>query len=139
MYEKILVASDGSGPSIRAAQAAAVLAKAFSSQVTALTSAYIPRLYEGDMSSSMKEGYLDEWRAVLDATVEALRAEGIEPEAKLIQDEDPAAAILKELRDGGYDLLAVGRTGAGNPASKTMGGISEKLTTRADCSMLIVR
>ena len=50
-----------------------------------------------------------------------------------------AEALLDETERGGYDLLVVGRTGAGSPGSKMMGGVSRKLAEGAACSVLTVR
>ncbi len=139
MYSKILVASDGSGPSIRAARTAALIAKATSAEVTVLTVASIPEQYKGDLSDDLEEGYIDEWRKALEATVKEVKAQGVEAGARLVREGRAAPAILKELESGGYDLLAVGRTGSGSPASKTMGSISDSLASEATCSILIAR
>jgi nucleotide-binding universal stress UspA family protein len=143
MYKKILVASDGSGPAISAAEAAAAMAKCMSATVTVVTVSFVPKVYAGDISDAMRQGYVDEWRHVLDLTVREMKKAGIEPEAKLIEEQEPAEAILAELERGGYDLLAVGRTGAGGHKMKIsglamMGGVSMKLTANAKCSVLIV-
>jgi nucleotide-binding universal stress UspA family protein len=139
MYSKILVASDGSGPSMRAARIAGAIAKAFSAQVTVVTVSYIPKLYADDMSAAMREGYEDEWRRVMDDTVKAVKQEGVEVRPKLIRDQEPAPAIVKEMEDGKYDLLVLGRTGAGSSRPAMMGGISRKLVGNCSCSVLIVR
>ena len=142
MFAKILVASDGSGPSINAAKAAAAMAGCISASVTVVTVAYVPKVYAGDISSNMAEGYLAEWRHVLDLTVKAARGGGVEPQGKLLRDQEPAPAILNELKSGGYDLLVIGRTGAGGQKVSSdhsmMGGVSMKLIANAPCSILVV-
>lgn len=139
MYKRILIASDGSGPSMHAARAAALLAKALSAEITVLTVARLPEQYKDDLSSDLREGYIQEWQQALDAAVGEIKRQGLEPKTRFIRDEEPAPAILKELEGGGYDLLVIGRTGTGNPASKTMGRISDKVTSEATCSLLVVR
>lgn len=143
MYTKILVASDGSGPSVNAAKAAASVAKSMSASLTVVTVSYVPKAYAGDISDAMRQGYVDEWQHVLDLTVRAVEGEGVEPEARLLRDEEPAPAILAELESGGYDLLVVGRTGAGGQRAgagqSMMGGVSVKLIGNAKCSVLMVR
>ena len=113
MYTKILVASDGSGPAVNAAEAAAAIAKALSAKVTVATVSYVPKAYAGDISPAMTQGYVEEWKRVLDITVHAVKRLGVEPEAKLLQEQEPAPALLGELESGGYDLLVLGRNGAG--------------------------
>jgi nucleotide-binding universal stress UspA family protein len=133
------VASDGSGPSIRAAKAAALIGKAASAEVTVLTVASLPEQYTGDLSADLKEGFIQEWQGALDATVKEVKRQGVEAETRFIREGKPVAAIMREVQSGGYDLLVIGRTGAGNPASKTMGSISDKLTSQVTCSILVVR
>ena len=139
MFKKIMVASDGSSTSLEAARIAGEMAKSYSAALTVATVAYFPRVYASDVGSDMREGYLDDWKRVLEDTVSAVKAVGAEPEAKLLREEEPAKALLDEAERGGYDLLVVGRTGAGSPGSKMMGGVSRKLAEGAACSVLMVR
>jgi len=143
MFSKILVASDGSGPAVNAAKAAARIAKAVSASVTVVTVSYVPKVYAGDISPAMRQGYVDEWHHVLDITVHPVERLDVKPEAKLLRGDEPAPAILKELEAGGYDLLVVGRTGAGgHKIRKTgltmMGGVSMKIIGNAECAVLLV-
>jgi nucleotide-binding universal stress UspA family protein len=139
MFTRILIASDGSGPSIRAARVGALIGKAFSAQVTVLTVASVPERYKPDLGSDLEEGYVDEWKHALDATVREMKRQGVEPATRFVREESVVPAILDELKGGGYDLLVVGRTGAGNPASKAMGSTSDRLTSEVVCSLLVVR
>jgi nucleotide-binding universal stress UspA family protein len=143
MFTKILVASDGSGPAMNAAKAAAKIAKAMSASVTVVTVSYVPKAYAGDISPAMRQGYVDEWNHVLDLTVNAVKRLDVEPEARLLRGDEPAPAILRELESGGYDLLVVGRTGAGGRKMKNaglamMGGVSMKIVGNAECAVLLV-
>jgi nucleotide-binding universal stress UspA family protein len=143
MYKKILVASDGSGPSINATKVAAAIAKALCAKLTVATVSFIPRAYAGDISPSMREGYLDEWRHVLEHASRVAATAGVEPEKKLLREDEPASALLKEVEQGQYDLLVVGRTGASGikptrTALAMMGGVSRKLVANATCSVLVV-
>ncbi len=139
MYSKILVASDGSGPAIKAATIAASLARAMNSSLTVATVAYMPRAYAGDVGSEMQEAYLDEWHSVLNDTVDVAKKQGVEPKSKLIEGENPALVLLDEIKANSYDLVVVGRTGAGSKGLDIMGGVSRKIAEAAPCSVLIVR
>jgi nucleotide-binding universal stress UspA family protein len=139
MFKKILVASDGSSTSLESARIAGDIAKTYSAALTVATVAYFPRVYASDVGPDMQEGYIEEWKRVLSDTVDVVKAGGIEPEAKLLREEEPAKALLGEAERGGYDLLVVGRTGAGSPGSNMMGGVSRKLAEGASCSVLMVR
>jgi nucleotide-binding universal stress UspA family protein len=139
MYTKVIVASDGSGPAVRASKIAGEIAKAFSGTLTVATVAYFPKVYAGDVGTELREGYLDDWRHALEGTVKAVRGLGVEAEARLLQGGEPAGVLLEEISRGGYDLLVVGSTGAGNPGSKIMGGVSRKLIEAAPCAVLLVK
>ena len=139
MFTKILVASDGSGPSMRAARAAALIGATVSAEVTVLTVASIPEQYKDDLNDALEEGYIDEWRRALEATAREVRKQGIEAKTKLVRERGAVAAILEELGNGDYDLLAIGKTGSGSPASKTMGSISDRLMSEVLCSVMLVR
>ncbi len=143
MYTKILVASDGSGPAVNAAEAAAAIAKAMSAELTVATVSYVPKAYAGDISPAMTQGYVEEWEHVLEITVNAVKRLGVEPEAKLLRGQEPAPALLDEIESGGYDLMVIGKTGAGghgipNTGLAMMGGVSMKLIANAKCSVLLV-
>jgi nucleotide-binding universal stress UspA family protein len=139
MFNKILIASDGSGPSMRAARAGALIAKALSAEVTVLTVASIPEQYRDDLNAELEEGFVQEWKESLDATVDEVKREGIEPATRFIREGNAVEAVLGELESAAYDLLVIGRTGAGNPASKSMGSVSDTITSRATCSLMVVR
>jgi nucleotide-binding universal stress UspA family protein len=103
----------------------------------------VPKVYAGDISPAMRQGYVDEWQHVLDMTVNAVARLDVKPEAKLLRGDEPAPSILKELEDGGYDLLVLGRTGAGGHKMKKtglamMGGVSMKIIGNAECAVLLV-
>ena len=131
MFKKILVASDGSSTALEAARISAEIARECSADLTVATVAYFPRVYASDVGPEMREGYLDEWKRVLSDTVDAVKALGVEPDSRLLRKEEPASALLHEAERGGYDLLVVGRTGAGSPGAKMMGGVSRKLAEGA--------
>jgi nucleotide-binding universal stress UspA family protein len=91
------------------------------------------------LSADMEDGYIDEWKQALDATAKEVKRGGIQPATRFIRDGNVVDAILAELKSGGYDLLVIGRTGAGNPASKTMGSASDRLTSMVTCSLMVIR
>lgn len=138
MFKKILVASDGSSPSIEAARVAADLSKKYGSSLTLATVAYTPKAYELDLGQNMIEALRLDWKRVLDLTVKAVASAGVKADAILIEGDEPSHALLEEIRKGSYDLIVMGRTGAGNPGGRVMGGISRKVSEAAVCSILLV-
>ena len=66
-----------------------------------------------------------------------LRERGIESEMK-VANGDPAEEILKEARQGGYDLLIVGTRGLGPVGRLLLGSVSSKVADRSPCPVLVV-
>jgi nucleotide-binding universal stress UspA family protein len=138
MIKKILVASDGSSASMEAARAAGVFANALDAEVTLVTVAHIPTMYKVDLSDEMQRAYIEDWEQVLKDTARAI-GDMVTPRTKLIRKGSPADAILEEAESGGYDLIVLGSTGAGNPGERAMGSVAARVGARAHCSVLIIR
>ena len=138
MFDKILVASDGSTPAIKAARAAAAIAGAFGAKLTVATVAYVPRMYKTDLSDDMETAYVKDWEHVLKDTVHAM-GDIADVESKLLRKGAPAEAILEEAESGGYDLVVVGSTGMGNPGGRVMGSVAVRVGAGAHCSVMVVR
>ena len=138
MFNKILVASDGSAASMKAARTGAAIAKAFGADLTIATVAYIPRMYKVDLGDDMERAYVEDWEHVLADTVKAMGAD-VKAQTRLLRKGAPAEAILGEAEAGGYDLVIVGSTGMGSPGGKVMGSVAAKVGARAHCSVMIIR
>jgi nucleotide-binding universal stress UspA family protein len=138
MIKKILVASDGSTTAVKAARAAAVIAKAFDAGLTVVTVAFIPKMYKGDLSDEMERAYVEDWEHALKDTAKAV-SHVLEPVTKLLRNGSPAEAILEEAESGGYDLIVLGSTGTGNPGERAMGSVAARVGAKAHCSVLVIR
>ena len=138
MIKKILVASDGSGAAVKAAKAAAVMAKAFGARLTVATAAYIPRMYKVDLDGDMERAYVEDWEHALNDTAHAI-GDILAPETKLLRKGTPAEAIVEEAESGGYDLIVLGSRGTGNPGGTALGSVAAEVGRRAHCSVLVVR
>ncbi len=138
MFKKILIASDGSSPSIEAAKVAADLSKRYGASLTVVTVAFVPKVYGFDLGDNLSQVLKLDWKRVLDSTVKEIGFSGVKANAILIEGDEPSQALLSEIKKGGYDLVVMGRTGAGNPGSKILGGISRKISEAAPCSILLV-
>ena len=67
----------------------------------------------------------------------SLRAAGISCEA-VIRFGDPPDEILKLAREGGYDLIVMGRRGLGCAAKVLLGSVSDKVVKQASCPVVVV-
>lgn len=66
-----------------------------------------------------------------------LQERGIPSEMKIVYG-DPADEILKEAREGGYDLVVTGTRGRGPLARLLLGSVSHKVAEQAPCAVLVV-
>jgi len=139
MFQKILVATDGSDNALRAARQAAQMVKKLPAQVTILSAAYVPAMYRGDLGEEAVEGILEDARQALRFAKEVFQEEKVTCSTKLIQDKHPVDAILDEAQTGGYDLIVIGSRGLGKREVKRLGSVSQEVAGRAPCSVLLVR
>lgn len=122
MYRRILVATDGSATATRAVDRAVELAVATGAALTVLVA-----------------GSDADARAVVDGELARLAGTGLDVDG-VVEERDPAAAILDVARRGGHDLVVVGNVGmTGDRASYTLGSVPNKVSHALACSLLIVR
>jgi nucleotide-binding universal stress UspA family protein len=139
MFQKILVATDGSDNALRAARKIAELVKRQPAQVTLLCAAYVPSRYRDDLGDEITESFLEDGRQALRFTQEVFQKSGLDCTIRMIRDRHPAEAILSEAHEGGYDLIALGSRGLSRRDAKRLGSISHEVAERARCSVLLVR
>lgn len=139
MYKKILVAFDGSEPSLRAVEHAASLAKMFKSEKVTLLQAiqnvpmndplFIVHYYqfEDDVNS-----------VTFEPAEKVLSTEGIPFDTKTLHGE-PGMLVTQVAKDKNYDLVIVGATGKGLIKKAFLGSVSSYVTTNAKCPVLVVK
>lgn len=147
MYRKILACVDGSQSSLRAARHAAALARLAGATLTLL---YVvpplgphPEVSGEEVARAQSlliremvswgEGVLRKVRTELGADVEGLNLK----EAVAVG--SPSRAILKELAEGGYDLVVLGSRGLGEWEGLLLGSVSNRVVHQAACPVLVVR
>jgi nucleotide-binding universal stress UspA family protein len=149
MMKKILIAVDGSHCALRAVDYAA---RHFSGikglKVTLLhvmpyppaplwDDGHIPSPEEKKERDGLIDGWLKNRKSQLGPifrnATELLVARGIEPEmieTKAISDSiDPAGSILEEAKDGGYEMLLLGRCGGSATRYAFMGSVTNKIVS----------
>jgi nucleotide-binding universal stress UspA family protein len=139
MYEKILVAFDGSAPSARALYHAAQLAKtAGSEKVTILHINNDLPMPEPVLNIDLNELLDEENEKVLAPAIEFLSKSEIHYETHTFQGE-PAHIITAYARDHHYDLIVIGSAGKGVIKEALLGSVSHKVAIAAHCPVLIVK
>jgi nucleotide-binding universal stress UspA family protein len=144
MFEckKICCAIDFGNPSRAAMEQAAELAKRFDAELT-LLHVLVPQLAAASdvlvssrgiaaLDAEQAQGLLAGWCA--DAEGRAGRA----VRSRLLWG-DPAAEVVRHVRDERCDLLVVGTHGRGGVARLLLGSVAEHIARRSPCPVLVAR
>jgi nucleotide-binding universal stress UspA family protein len=140
MIKKILVATDGGTPAVRAVEVAVQMAGQLSANLGMLHVVDEARAFVPDL------GILD------DVVIAELRREGIEaltqacalvpPEItvkRILVDGDPAEAILETAQSWGADLIVMGSDSRGRLAHFLLGSTADSVIRKAPCPVVSVR
>lgn len=142
MFEKILIASDGSEHSKRAAKAGVELAKLSGGNVIALYVVDVNRALS-DISSNIAdevfEGYrkmiMEEGEEATKYVEESAKLAGVPAERKVVEG-NPAEEILKISE--GADVVAIGSIGRTGLSKFLLGSVTEKVIRNSKVPVLVV-
>jgi nucleotide-binding universal stress UspA family protein len=140
MFEKVLLAVDGSEHALHAAKTAADLARIMKSTDFRIVVAYDPippYLGEPNMQSAIdarKEGT----QAILEKAIIAVGDLPCDIHTEIIE-ASPAEAIIDVAATRNSDLIVMGSRGLGKLAGLLLGSTSQKVSAHAPCPVLIVR
>ncbi|MGC8856819.1 MAG: universal stress protein [Anaerolineae bacterium] len=140
MFEKILLAVDGSEHGLRAAHLAGELARTVKARELRIVVAYDPippYLGEPNLQQAI-DARLDEANAILQAASQAVGEVPATVRTELI--EGPAAeAIIKVATTHQSDVIVMGSRGHSGLTGLLLGSTSQKVVSHAPCPVLIVR
>ena len=140
MFEKILLAVDGSEHSLRSAKEAGDLARAMKSDSLRIVVAFDsipPYLGEPNMQQAIN-ARLKEANAILQKAQDAIGKVPGEIHTELI--EGPAAeAIINVAKTRGSTVIVMGSRGMSAIAELVLGSTSHKVVSHAPCPVLIIR
>jgi len=140
MFDKILLAVDGSDHALQAARKAAELARAMNSKDFRIVVAYDfipPYLGEPNMQSAIN-ARMDDANAFVQKAMETVGKIPCEIHTELIEG-SPAEAIIKVANSFKCDVIVMGSRGLGTLAGLLLGSTSQKVVAHAPCPVLIVR
>ncbi|MDO9060484.1 MAG: universal stress protein [Bradyrhizobium sp.] len=140
MYQKVLLAYDGSIEGRRALREGAKLAQLCGAEVFLLAvveNAPALATLEGGVGISMDE-QISAYKAILAEGVERLRAVGFSPTARLGMGA-PAQQIAAVAEEIGANLVVVGHRPSGPLARWWFGSVGTYLTDQLRCSVLIAQ
>lgn len=147
LIEKILVATDGSKPSLDAARYAAEIAACVGAYVVILNAAEVSNVTQFVRSAlASNEAAGPEPREtgleVAEKTTDIFNELSVAAHTKII--EGPAAdVIIREAQDGDYDLIVMGSRGVGKGVlprvAPGLGSVAEQVLGSARCPVLVAR
>ncbi|OQX65199.1 MAG: universal stress protein [Anaerolinea sp. 4484_236] len=139
MYKNILLAVDGSSHSLRAAQAAAELARCLNANLWIVVAFEPVPAYLGEPNlQHMISARLDEANELLEKALEIVGE--IPGELKTEVLEGPAAEAILDVADvRGNDLIVIGSRGRGKLRGLLLGSQSQKVLQHAPCPVLMVK
>ncbi len=139
MFQRILLAWDGSAVSRRAFDVAIDLARRYESDLVVVSIAYSPAHAEThadrDESADAARRYLEQTFAEVRDRAE--RA-GVEVEHAIVEGDNPAEVLLEHALEHGFDLIVAGHHHAARAGRLLLRGAPEKLIAQADVPVLIV-
>ncbi len=144
MFKTILVAVDGSDPSLHALEVAVTVAKQNDAELKLVAVVPpVPPMVEGDMphyapdfSNDLKESYKrmigSKKKGVTDNNPD-LKVEAIVTEG------NPARRIIEKSRELGVDLIIMGNRGRSGVLSWMLGSVSRQVTDACTVPVLVVK
>ncbi|WP_199615143.1 universal stress protein [Paenibacillus alkalitolerans] len=141
MFEKILLATDGSSHANRAAEAAIRLSKELNNTTVTIlhVSASAPKRSELLLADfDVKAVLLEEAHRAIIKTKVRFREEGI-PFQLQVALGDPAEEIVKTAADRDFGLIIVGSRGLNRLNEVLLGSVSHKVAHEARCPVMIVK
>jgi nucleotide-binding universal stress UspA family protein len=137
MFEKIVLAVDGSAPSDRATATAADIAKGFGSEIIVLNVRETEIFWRG-MAELETVGEASD---LVDNTVRRLKDAGISARGEVHPAlyGQAARVILELASEEGADMVVLGSRGLSDLAGLVLGSVTHKVLHLAHCPVLVVR
>jgi nucleotide-binding universal stress UspA family protein len=140
MFEKILLAVDGSEHALHSAHAAADLARAVNAKEFRIVVAYDfipPYLGEPNMQFAI-DGRIEEADKIMKAAIDAVGDLPCEIHTEILE-ASPAEAIISVANTRKSDVIVMGSRGLGTLAGLLLGSTSQKVVSHAPCPVLVIR
>jgi nucleotide-binding universal stress UspA family protein len=140
MFERLLLAWDGSPPARRALDVAIGIARRFDAEIVAASVAYSPTHAETEEdrreSVDAARRYLEEsFARVRDRAERA----GVRVAHEIVEGEDPGEDLLRYAYAGGFDLVVTGHhRGRRRPGRLFLHGLAERLLADSEVPVLVV-
>ncbi|EOR08501.1 universal stress protein [Acinetobacter tandoii] len=144
-YQHILVPVDGSAISFSAVKQAAIIAKAFGSELTLISLVAEDPFTEVDFyysSAIMKEYFVQAYANAEKALKEAIvfaQAEGVEPTTQIIKGQVSAEGVVQAAEEKKSDLIVMGSHGRKGFQKFLLGSFAQDVLRGTHLPVLIVK
>jgi len=141
MFNRILVAIDGSTMSKKALKSAIQFGKERYSNIGVIHVEKNLQIPEGMTNESIDELYStlrEEGNEVINYAISLAEEEGIDVNTQLVFG-DPAFQIVRKAKEGNYQLIIMGSRGLGGIKGLMLGSVSQKVSQLSHCPVLIIK
>jgi nucleotide-binding universal stress UspA family protein len=138
MYQKVLLAADGSDHSIRAASHAVKIAQIDQGKIDIVYAVDGKTSKEDVLHGLDKYEVKKERQEKLLPVIEVIEEAGLEYETHVVHGE-PGPAIVDFANRNEYDFVVVGSRGLNQVQTMILGSVSHKIAKRVHCPVLIVK
>ena len=139
MFQRILIAWDGSRPARRALDVAVDLARRYQAEIVAVSVAHSPGHAETEADRAES---VDAARAYLTASFADVRDRadriGVPLEQVVIESDHPAEDLLRYAHDHGFDLIVAGHHRGSRSGRLLLHGLTERLVAAGTIPVLVV-
>jgi len=147
MFDKILVALDGSDHAQKALDTAIRLAQRCDGELVLFHAIQLSALrgnYHAMVTPAARKIYRglgrEQGEAILDSAEKTAKEMGLDKVVRsVIESDSTAKAVLAAAESLGADLLVVGTRGLTGLREMAMGSVAHKITSAAHCPVLVVR
>ena len=137
MFERIVLAVDGSEHSKKAIPVAGELAEKFSGEVTV----YHVREHDMSWSGDIDSETIEEANEIVDEAVRQLKDRGVSARSDIFRAPFGLAAqqIVKEAQAQSADIIVMGTRGLTDWKGLLLGSVAHRVISHAGCPVLLVR
>jgi nucleotide-binding universal stress UspA family protein len=139
MFEKILVAVDGSPDADRAVRAGAEIAKTEGGRLVLGHVSCLPEHYRSHLVDELEEAIRADGEKILEHAARVAQEAGAQAETRLLEKDHAAEALLELAVEIGAELIVIGVRGRTPDQVRSLGSVSEAVTRGARASVLLVR
>jgi len=139
MFQRILIAWDGSPVAVRAFDVAIDVTRRYEAELVAVSVAYSPARAE---TAADREETADAARRYLEETfaevADRAQRAGLEVAHRIIAGEEPVSAILEHAHEHGADLIVCGHHHARRAGRLLLRGVAQDLVARSEVPVLVI-